>query len=144
MLLEKIKKDQVNARKAKDVNKAKSLTTLYSEAANIGLNDGKRESTDDEVMAVIKKFVKGIDETMSHFNGYPEDLSAEKALLMSYMPSQLDGDAILSIVQNQIDEMGEVSIKDMGKIMGFLKSNYNGQFDGRLASSIIKKELSDV
>ena len=66
MLLETINQDRNEARKMKYTATATLLTTLYSEAQMVGKNDGNRETTDAEVVAVIKKFVKNIDETLSN------------------------------------------------------------------------------
>ena len=62
-LIQDIKSASLVARKARETKKAESLITLYSEASMIGKNDGNRESTDAETIAVIKKFIKNIDET---------------------------------------------------------------------------------
>ena len=61
-LIQTIKTAQVAARKARDPS-ASLLTTLIGEAEMVGKNAG-REVTDQEVVATIKKFIKGIDETL--------------------------------------------------------------------------------
>ena len=61
-LIIEIKSAQLAARKARDSFTASSLTTLIGEAEMVGKNAG-REVTDAEVVAVLKKFVKNIDET---------------------------------------------------------------------------------
>ena len=64
-ILESVKKAQLQARKEKRAVDASTLTTLIGEAEMIGKNDGNRASTDAEVVTVIKKFVKNIDETLT-------------------------------------------------------------------------------
>jgi hypothetical protein len=59
-LIQTIKADQVQARKARSAS-ASILTTLIGEAEMIGKNAGDRESTDEEVIAIIKKFIKNLD-----------------------------------------------------------------------------------
>ena len=66
MILEKIKNASLAARKAKEALAATLLTTLYSEAVNVGKNNGNRDTTDAEAVAVVKKFLKGVDETISY------------------------------------------------------------------------------
>jgi hypothetical protein len=58
--MEQIKAKQIAARKSGSAD-AGLLTTLLGEAAMVGKNAG-RETTDQEVVAVVKKFVKNIDE----------------------------------------------------------------------------------
>ena len=64
-LIERIKEDNLAARKNRDQVRATLLTTLFSEAVSVGKNAGNRETTDAETLAVIKKFIKGIDDTLS-------------------------------------------------------------------------------
>ena len=63
MILEKIKKQQLQARKEKSPIVG-ALTALMSEVAIVGKNNGNRETTDEEAVKVIKKFIKGINETI--------------------------------------------------------------------------------
>jgi len=65
-LMEQIKTAQVTARKT-GAQEASLLTTLLGEAAMVGKN-ANRETTDQEVVAVVKKFVKNIDENYHSTN----------------------------------------------------------------------------
>lgn len=96
-LINTIKQNQLQARKNKDAAAASLLTTLVGEASMIGKNDGNRESTDAEVTAVIKKFVKNIDESISALSKNAGEnaeriatATKEKEILMAYLPKQLD------------------------------------------------------
>ena len=64
-LMDQIKADQVSARKQKMTAVASLLTTLIGEAEMVGKNAGNRAPTDAEVQAVIKKFIKNLDETIA-------------------------------------------------------------------------------
>jgi len=144
-LLSEIKKDQLQSRKDKNTAVISILTTLIGEAAMAGKNDGNRESTDLEVVVVIKKFIKNGNELATAVGdgnaGYLEAMT-EIAILESYLPSQLSVDEISDIVSKQISTLEEVSPKSMGKIMSHLKNNYAGKYDGRLASKIVKEALN--
>jgi len=67
MLINKIKSDALEARKARKTNTATLLTTLYFEASMVGKNLENRESTDQEVLQVIEKFIKGANEVKNIF-----------------------------------------------------------------------------
>ena len=138
-LLNQIKSDQLAARRARDTVAASLLTTLYSEAATIGLNLGKRDSTDQEVIAVVKKFIKNIDECIAVVAD-PSTQLAEKKILQGYLPNQLTEQQITDIVLNILSELDD-SMKNMGKVTGLLKAGYAGQYDGATASKIIKSLL---
>jgi uncharacterized protein YqeY len=140
-LLQTIKKDQVQSRKDRNRDKASLLTTLFSEAANVGLNDGKRESTDSEVLATIKKFLKNLEETIAAYEGTATALLAEKAWLTEYLPTQMDEDQLTNAVAIIVAGVEDPSPRSMGIVMKELKAQYDGQYDGKMASGIVKAAL---
>lgn len=144
-LIQLLKVDQLDARKMGYTVTATTLTTLIGEAAMVGLNDGKRETTDDEVVAIIKKFIKGINETMDvTFDSGDafEALKCEKALLEHYLPQQFTEGDLETIVTGMVAQLTSPSMKDMGKLMGSLKENFNGQYDGKMASGVVRRLLN--
>jgi len=139
-LIEKIKEDQIAARKAHDSVKASLLTTLLGEATAIGKNNGNREVTDAEVVALVKKFMKGVDETINALTMHNKDATqflTERGILETYLPKQLTQEETESALKAAIAEVGA----NMGKVMGYMKANYEGQYDGKLASTIVKTLL---
>lgn len=145
-ILNQIKQDQLQARKDRDANKTKLLTTLYSEAATVGLNDGKRESTDKEVVKVINKFLGSIEETFVKykFAGDPTQLLFEKAILQSYIPApvnQLSETQLRDVLTSIIADSGITTVKQIGSVMSALKAKYADMYDGKVANSIIKELL---
>jgi uncharacterized protein YqeY len=133
-LLLKIKTDLFGLRKAgTDKLSINLLTTLYSEAANVGLNDGKRESTDAEV-SVIRKFIKNLNECISVGITKQVDVSkyeAERDILNAYLPQQLTEMEIEAFVIPFVREGGKPSV------MKALKETYAGQYDGKVASTVV-------
>lgn len=143
-MLNEIRKDQLHSRKMHDGIRSRLLTTLLSEASNVGLNDGKRESTNEEVVAMIKKFLKGNKETIEALTDKNQPIDeqvAEKIILEGYLPTQLTEQQIEALVRCSFD--GEPSMKMMGPIMKSLKEGYEGQYDGKLASEVVKRVLSN-
>lgn len=140
-LLNDIKLAQLRARKEKNslVSPvvASILTTLIGEAEMVGKNAGNRETTDEEVQKVIVKFIKGIDEVLPHLEAESEQwckYMAERAVLSMYLPKQLTKEDLKSIIISKFPE--KVST---GEVMKFLKENYNNQYDGKVASSLISE-----
>lgn len=144
-LMQQIREKQLAARKASDVNAASLYTTFLGEAAMIGKNDGNRETTDAEVIAVAKKFIKNINDTLSYLGNSIEDaltdrresLLAERALLEQFLPLQLTETALEHFVRAQV----EAGVTNMGLIMKALKDKHAGQYDGQLASAVVKRVL---
>ena len=141
--LEEIKQDSMQARKDKNEVAKNLLITLYSEASMIGKNDGNRITTESEVINTVKKFLKNLEETVSHTKNETvlTALSLERKLLNKYLPKQLTEDELTALIQRVIKAQYLDSMRSMGLIMTFLKEHYDGRYDGKLASGIIRKLL---
>lgn len=143
-LLSTIKQQQVQARLARESATASTLTTLLGEASAVGKNDGNRETSDDEVVAVIKKFIKNIDETISSMverNLDHSSFTAERALLESFLPKQLTADELEVIVAEFISDEGLSGARNMGVVMKHLQTEYAGKYDGKVASTVVRGVL---
>ncbi len=160
MLIEQIKNDQVEARKTRKARltlAATLLTTLLGEANMVAKNAQRDTPTDEEVQAIVKKFLKGNVETQaiihraieaqeSHNPAYiSHDMlnkltaaQEEQKILESYLPRQLSHDELKRIVGTAIDQGAS---RNVGALMGLLKKNHAGKYDGNLASSVIKSFL---
>lgn len=138
-LLERIRLDALQARKARNPVASALLITLHAEAASPGLNDGKRISTDAEVLATVRKFLKGNAEVLAIRADDPTG-QAEKALLENYLPQQLSEAEIKAAVEAIASELGisPITAKDTGALMKALSARHAGQYSGALASQIIK------
>ena len=126
------------------------LVTVQHEVNMVGFNDNKRETTDDEAIRVIKKFIKNNTDTIgfmiadaggklgSKDISKEKELRAENHLLELFLPSQMSTEALTDVIFNHVAENPEIK---MGQIMQFLKKNYDGLYDGKVASSIAKEAL---
>lgn len=148
-IMNAIKSAQIEARKAKDESKASALTTLIGEANMIGKNAGNRETTDAEVLSVIKKFIKNIDETVEILSKdlapnsvKIQALQAEKVLLSNFLPKQMSESEVKVAIEQIIAKMNLSGPKAMGAIMKEMKSQYDGSYDGSMVSRISKELLS--
>lgn len=148
MLLEKLKNEQLMARKNKQGVAVSLLTTLYSEAVNVGKNDGNRQTADDEVISVVKKFIKS---AMENKEIYTKSANSEKlavieqelVLLQKYLPASISDDAIREATLKIIEDSAlPKDSSSLGKIMKELKSKFGSSLDGGAASKVIKQVLS--
>jgi uncharacterized protein len=146
-LILQIRKDQIEARKAKNALAATLLTTVIGEAVMVAKNDQRENPTDAEVREVIAKFLKGIRDTQEALNkGNPVDVvermavvNAELIILESYMPKQLSETELSLIVAEAI---ANGTPKNMGALMGFLKTNYANQYEGKIAGQVVRAALA--
>lgn len=148
-LLKSIQERQLQARKQRngedDAVRIALLTTLLGEAGAVGKNAGNRESTDAEVVAVVKKFCKNIDETLAAVGAdspKASSLRLERSVLEEFLPKQMAEPELQAVLQGLAVELGAAGPKDMGRLMKELKARYDGQYDGSSASALCKKVLS--
>ena len=143
-LLDKIRADQIQARKNRNTTAAQVLTTLLGEAAAVGKTAGNRKTTDSEVVAIVKKFLKNYDETLSVVTNSIdiERIHYEKEIVSVYLPKQMSEEELKTAIVDIVEELGVNSPKQMGQVMGAIKSKFEGQYDGKLASSIVRELLA--
>lgn len=133
-LLERLRADALTARKSKALT-AGVLVTLLGEIDTTAkkLNPA-RDLTEDEVLAVVRKFLKNIDEALKVVTGEAAaKLQAEKAALEAYLPTQMTAPEIEAFARAKI-----AAGANLGAVMGALKSERAGQYDGKLASEIVR------
>lgn len=140
-LLQQIRDDSLIARKAK-APYSTFLVTLLGEASRPGLDDGKRESSDEEVIRVVKKFTDGAKELLAAVERIEdfEKISAckmELEQLAKYTPQQIGEEELRAIINAYI--MSAPGTPNVGMIMGFLKNAYAGKYDGKMASNLAKE-----
>lgn len=138
-LLDRIRQDALNARKAKDP-KAGVLVTLIGEAEKEAKRlKAPRALEDGEIVAIVRKFIKNLDETLTVVKDAVAigKASAERAALEVYLPVQMSAEEIAIFARNAAAEGA-----NMGQIMARLKAEKAGQYDGKLASGIVKDALS--
>jgi uncharacterized protein YqeY len=147
-LLETLQKDQLTARKAKDAISASLLTVLYSEAVNVGKNQGNRLTTDDEVIAVIKKMVKSSEQNIEIYTKAKKQealvlTQKELIILSKYLPKAPSMDEVKSRVDEIIKSNNWAKESaTMGKVMKELKVQYGSTLDGAATSKLLKELLS--
>ncbi len=138
------------ALKAKDQVRASTIRLVLAAVKDRDIalrGTGKAESiSDDDILALLQTMVRQRIESIELFDkGGRVDLAdrerSEIDIIRSFMPAQLDDDAIIEATKLVIEESGAKGLKDMGRVMTLLKSKYTGKMDFSKASSIVKKIL---
>ncbi|MDH4199810.1 MAG: GatB/YqeY domain-containing protein [Spirochaetia bacterium] len=143
----KLKKENLEARKAKNTVKSNLLGTVIGEAQTIGKNAGNRDPNDEEVMGVVKKFIKSLDEAAAALEKAGRDFSKEKeerSILEAYLPAQLNEEQLKKTVAEIVQTLSDKSPRMMGQVMSILKEKYPNQFDGKMASAVVKQALGQA
>ena len=130
----------------KDEDSKRVIGTLRAEIKNkeIELRPSGKEVTDEVVMSLIQKLIKQNKDAIEMFkSGGREDLveknEKEINILQEFLPKQLTTDEIDSILSQEIKDNNISSMKEMGKLMGVLKSKYSGQMDFGYVSKKVKE-----
>lgn len=139
---DKLKSDMKEAMKAKDKLKLSVIRSLLS-ALQYEEMQKKAELSEDQILAVLKNELKKRKESLEfaekdNRETEIEELNTEIAVVESYLPTQLSEDKLKEILTQFKAENADAN---MGQAMQFLKSNYAGQYDGKLASSLAKELL---
>lgn len=148
MILENIKKGQLEARRSRSTETASLLTTVIGEAEMVGKNAGNRAPTDAEVIQVLKKFEKNMLENLRIYTerGLGRQISTtsfELEVIRYYLPSKLTDLQVQKDIGMAMQKLGIVKPqqKDMGAIVKELKEKHGDQFDGQQVSAQFKAML---
>ncbi|MEN8685697.1 GatB/YqeY domain-containing protein [Marivita sp.] len=102
---------------------------------------------DDEVLGILGKMVKQRKDTAKTYEeGGRLDLAerelSEIGVIEEFLPRKLSDDEVETAVDAAMSETGASSIRDMGRVMGALKSKYTGQMDFGAVGGMVKDRLS--
>ena len=147
-ILNNLTEDIKNAMRAKDSMKLEALRAIKSAvllAQTAGGNSG--ELSDDEAIKLLQRLVKQRRDSAAIFNeqkrpDLAEPEEAQAVIIMAYLPEQLSEEAVAKIIDEIIAKTGAASMKDMGKVMGILKSKHADSLDFSKVSLIIKEILN--
>ena len=110
--------------------------------------EGNYNGVDDaEVLAILDKMVRQRQESARTYEEASRlDLSerelSEIAVIEEFLPRKLSSNEVAAAVTTAIAEVGAASIRDMGRVMALLKSQYVGQMDFGKVGPIVKEKLS--
>ena len=150
MLRDDINNAVKEAMKAKDERKVSTLRMVNSTIKNADIEargQGKPPLSDGDLLSVLQKMIKQRQEAVELYDkgGRAELANQEReeiAIITAYLPKQMSEDDVKKAISAVITETGAAGIKDMGKVIGALKSKYAGQMDFAKASGLVKAALS--
>lgn len=109
--------------------------------------EGNEDGTSDaEILSILSKMVKQRQESVRAYEeGGRLDLAereeAEVQMITEFLPRQMDDGEVEAAIQATLSDIGASSIRDMGKVMGALKSRYTGQMDFGKVGPMVKNQL---
>lgn len=137
------------ATKAQDKRRVSTLRLVSAAIKDRDISlrgTGKTQATDSELLDLLAKMIKQREESEKIYAdaGRPElakQEAEEIAIIREFLPIQLSEAETEKAVAAAIAETGAASVKDMGKVMGVLKSRYAGQMDFGKAGAVVKAKL---
>lgn len=143
-ILERIETDRTEARRASKLPLVTFLGYLISEARNVGkAAKPPRESTDEEVIAVLRKQIEHNEENVRLTNGEDPNAEWQNKVMNAYLPTQISDDELKTIIGGIMQDSSiPKGPKMIGHVMCLLKENYSGQYHPGRASQITRELLS--
>jgi len=139
MIIDDLKKANIEAMKAKDSVSRGILSVVINKYMTLSINNREKgkDTTDAEVIALIQKAIKEIDEEKQCFidsndSERVETLETQRKVLEKFLPSMLSENEIRNIIMSLDD-------RSLPSVMRHFKANYAGQCDMQLVNKISRE-----
>ena len=137
------------ALKDKDKNIYSTLRLVVSAIKDMEIANRTKENqgiSDSDTVSILRKMIKQRNESCELYKkaGRQELLDSEKKeieVINKFLPQKISDEETKKICVEVIKQTGATSMKEMGKVMGQLKSKHPDNLDFSLVSKIIKEEL---
>lgn len=147
-LEEKVMIDLKTAMLAKDEKSLRSLRAIKAAIINTKTAEGfSGEVKEEDEIKLLQKLVKQRKDSLEIFEKQNrEDLASKEReeieVIEKFLPMQISGDELKSIIAKIVEKSGSSSPADMGKVMGMANKELAGKADGKTIASIVKDVLS--
>lgn len=143
----KIQEDTKLAMRAKNTELLGTIRLLLAAIKQREVDD-RIELDDNQIIALVDKMIKQRKESIAQYQkGNRQDLAdkehKEIQVLKKYLPEPLSEDEVKIIINEAIDSVEANSIKDMSKVMAYIREKAQGKADIGKASVIVKNILEN-
>ena len=145
-LKQRIQSDVTDAMRAKDKARLGTLRLVTAAIKQIEV-DTRDELDDPGVLAVLEKMLKQRRDSLQQYTDagrgdLADQESFEIGIIEAYMPAALPAQELGALLDAALAEAGAASMRDMGKVMGLLKSQVQGRADLGAVSGAVKQKLA--
>ncbi|MDD1613133.1 MAG: GatB/YqeY domain-containing protein [Methylococcaceae bacterium] len=146
LLTDRIKDDMKACMKAGNKARLGVIRLILAAIKQVEV-DERIQLDNDRVILVLDKMLKQRRESIRQFaDAGRHDLvaieEAEVLVIQDFLPQALSEEEVDAMVADAVTESGAESIKDMGKVMGLLKTKMQGRADMSVVSTKIKAALA--
>ncbi len=147
----KIEEKYKNAIKNKNIKEINTLRLIKSAIKDKDIESrtkNKEEGVSEpEIMSLLQHLIKQRNDSIESFKSASRhDLidieQSEINIISEFLPKQKDQKETELLIDKIINDKNYETIKDMGKLMGDLKTNYSGSLDMALAGKIAKSKFN--
>ena len=149
-LVDKIDEKYKISIKEKDNNSINTLRLIKSSIKDkeIALRSKQEKLLDKDILSLLQNMIKQRKDSIEAFakanrNDLIEKEKNEVLVIEKFLPQQLSEGEAQKIIAKIIHENNLSSLKDMGKLMSIIKTNYVGQIDMGVAGKIAKSSLGN-
>jgi uncharacterized protein YqeY len=140
-----IQDDIKTAMKAGEKDRLKVLRLVSAAIKQVEV-DERKELDDVAVLGILNKMVKQRRDSITQYtDGNRQDLAdieaAEIVVIETYLPTKLSDDELEEMIDEAIAQSGAENIRDMGKVMGMIKTKAAGRADMGTVGAMVKQRL---
>ncbi len=149
-LREKLSNNLKSAMKNKETDRLSTLRLINAAIKDRDISlrgEGQTDgAADADILAILAKMVKQRHESARSYEEagrleLAERELAEVSVIEGFLPRQLSDEEIAKAIAETIEQTEAASIRDIGKVIGALKSQYNGQMDFGRVGPMVKDHL---
>ena len=150
MIRERLSAETKEAMKARESTRLATLRLITAAIKDRDIEARSEENSggvsDDEILSILAKMIKQRDESARIYDeaGRIELAEGEREeieVIRRFLPKQLSAEEVQDAIKEAISQTDASSVRDMGKIMGHLKSKYTGQMDFGKVGAEVKAAL---
>jgi uncharacterized protein YqeY len=139
-LADTVKQDLATAMKAGEKDRVGALRLVLSE-----LQKNAKEGNADELAVLRRERKRRLESATAFRDAGRDELAAgeeaEARMIETYLPAQLDEDALRAIVAAAVAETAASSSRDMGAVMKVAMAKAAGNADGKAVSALVREAL---
>ncbi len=147
MILENLQKQITDAMKSRDEIRLSTLKLLLT-AITYEKIAKQHELSGEEELAVVRREAKKRKDAIEVYEKAKATDRAEKekqelAILEEYLPEEITSEELTRLVNEAIKKVGASTISDMGKVIGLVMKEANGNVDGGKVSAVVRQKLNN-
>jgi hypothetical protein len=142
---DQLAKDLSSAMKAREMERVYVLRGVITAVKNLKVEKRGEVVAEAEIVQIVRKEIRKREEaeefaTKAGRNDLLEQNRSERAMLEAYVPAQLDAAQLEAAIR---EAAARPDGRSLGAIMGSLKERFAGRYDGKQASELARRVLSE-